>query len=69
MRGGSSRSLFIRKIVDVPLVKLHSLAFAIFFFFFLLGGLFGGFIVGFFLVLVWFISIEYISHCGFGLFE
>lgn len=34
MRGGSSRSLFIRKIVDVPLVKLHSLAFAIFFFFF-----------------------------------
>ena len=68
MRGGSSRSLFIRNIVDVPLVKLHSLTFAIFYFVFL-GGWFGGFIVGFFWFCFGFISIEYISHCGFGLFE
>lgn len=53
MRGGSSRSLFIRKIVDVPLVKLHSLTFAIFYFFCLvvcLGVLLLGFF-GFVLVL------------------
>lgn len=48
MRGGSSRSLFIRKIVDVPLVKLHSLAFAIFFFFFCLVVCLGVLLLGFF---------------------
>lgn len=65
MRGSSS--VFIRKIVDVPLVNLRSLALAIFCFV-LLSGLFGGF-MGFFWACFVFISIEYISHCRFGLFE
>lgn len=48
MRGSSS--VFIRKIVDVPPVKLCSLTLVIFCFV-LLGGLFGGFIAVFVLVL------------------
>lgn len=72
MRGGSS--VFIRKTAHVPLLKLRSLALAIFCFV-LLDGLFGGFIVavlGLFFSFAWclFLCLLRVFSCvclvGFG---